>query len=136
MSDGDDGHCKDTGHVRVLATNPILKPDPGVFSAVYVPTTTCVNVPSYDGWVVQLQHQVDPHPVQPGLRMLPELAEVFPTWLRRAAHRATDTSVNVEIQHTFDKVWRTYAVVSPIAARALAMSVLSALEQSPPGVNG
>jgi len=136
MSDtGDDGHCKDAAHVRVLATaSP--ENDSMVFGAVYVPQTTCVNVPGYSGWVVQLTAQLPPHPVRPGLRLLPELAEVFPAWLRRARRQAIESGVNVVIEHTFDKVWVTWDVLSPDQARRLARSVLRAVEQAPPGVNG
>lgn len=125
------GHCKDVNHVRVL---PITEPMPGpkeVFGAVFVPTTTCVNVPGYDGWVVQLTMQTLPHPVRPGLRLLPGLAEVMPTWLRRAARSAAGMGMWVVIEHTDDKLWKPYAYMSPADARALAVQVLDAVAEAP-----
>lgn len=129
------GHCKDAAHVRVLALQG-APASVGEFGAVYVAQTTCVNVPGYDGWVVQLTHALPPHPERPGLRLLPPLAEVFPAWLQRAAHRAAQVGGTVNIEHTDDKNWTTYAALAPVDARALALDVLFALEQSPPGRNG
>lgn len=125
----DDGHCKDVDHVKVILTN--AAPTAGSIIATYVATTTCVNVPDYHAWVVQLSHVVSGKTV-PGLRMLPGLAEVFPAWLRRARKKAlAQPGMNIAIQHTFNQELRTYAVIVPADAKTLARNVMRELEKAP-----
>lgn len=132
----DGGHCKDIGHVRVVVVARIDGAEPGYVAATFLPTVSCVNVPDYHGWAVQLVKGANTPNPQPGLRLLPPLAEVFPTWLRRARRTAIRMSAAVQIEHTFDTEWVPFIVLSPDAAKALARSVTRALEQAPAGEFG
>lgn len=130
------GHCKDVAHVRVELVPAGGGAGKGFADGVFVPSTSCVNVPGYSGWVVQLFTAADtPHP-RPGLRLLPELAEVFPVWLRRAARAADADGSAVSVQHTNEKAWLDYVTLTPAGARWLAKSVLRAVELAPPGAHG
>lgn len=130
------GHCKDVRHVRVALRVPGVGFGKGYTTAEFQPTAVCVNLPSYTGWVVQCFTNAQTVHPRPGLRLLPELAEVFPAWLRRAARTADTDLANVVVQHTDDKTWTDYVVLTPAGARWLAKAVLRAVEQAPPGMNG
>lgn len=135
-ADIETGHCKDIGHVRVTT---VRDPSPGgkrYASATFLASTSCVNVPGYDGWAVQLVLAADGPRPRPGLRLLPALAEVFPSWLRRAARTALAGGVDVQIEHTVGGDWAAYTVLTPEGAKSLARSVSRAVAQAPAGEFG
>lgn len=125
------GHCKDVAHVRVRAVANTIGVPPGHWRGVFVAHTSCVNVPGYDGWVVQLQVNPNGGGWRDSLRLLPELSDVLPAWLRRARRIAESDAGAVVVEHTFDKEWKMLAVLTPDAARELARSVQRAAAQGP-----
>lgn len=129
----DGGHCKDTRHVRVTPSAGGVGVEKGFTVAQYLPMVDCVNAPDYHGWAVQLFAAANTQHPRPGLRCLPGLAEVLPSWLRRAARAADVDGRNVAIEHTNGGTWILYVLLTPAAARGLAKSVLRAVEMSPPG---
>lgn len=133
---GDGGHCKDVKHVRVENVMGGAGFGKGWANATYIAHTSCVNVLDYAGWVVQLFTDAQSTKPRAGLRLLPELAEVMPTWLRRAARAGDASGQMVRIEHTFNAEWVTYTTLSPAGARWLAKAVMRAVEQAPAGVHG
>lgn len=128
---GEVGHCKDREHVRVRVAWSDGAVDETVWRAVFVAETSCVNVPGYDGWVVQLLRHDPRAGWVDSLRLLPELADVLPAWLRRARRQAVVDDDAVSVEHTFDKQWKVLMVLTPAAAKALARSVQRAAAQGP-----
>lgn len=127
------GHCKDRAHVRVNVIAPAMGVPVGGWRCVFVAHTSCVNVPGYDGWVVQLQWFNAHRGWVDSLRLLPELADVLPAWLRRARRIAITEAGAVSVEHTFGGEFRQLALLSPDAARELARSVARAAAQGPMG---
>lgn len=131
-----DGHCKDVGHVRVRVADATVFGDVGYLGATFLATTSCVNLPGYDGWVVQLVLAANTAHPNPSLRLLPPLAEVFPTWLRRARRTASELGAQVIIDHTFGGEWRELCALSPDGAKSGARAITRALAQAPAGLYG
>lgn len=132
---GEVGHCKDVEHVRVVYVPGVLGTTRGAWRAQFVASASCVNVPDYDGWVVQLQRRTWSGEWADSLRLLPGLADVLPAWLRRVRRQAAAHGGAVNVEHTFDKQWKVLVTLSPDAARELARLVQRAAAQGPMAVD-
>lgn len=130
-----DRKCKGIGHVRVTI-NGAGGRDVFLVGAVYVDQLACKNDPAYAGWGVRLTVWPNNHSPKPGMQLLPELAELLPQWLRRAARKLTVVTDRAVIEHTVDGVFVGYVRLDANQCRSTAAAVDDAVSKAPAGTFG